>query len=464
MRKNLLWLSLTVPLILSLLSVKTMRVAAVETHDIAVISVTPSSTSVRLGELVNITVVVENQGMENETFDVTAYYDTTAIGTKTVPIIEAGENKSLTFTWNTTDTLQEIYATTTKQKDYTINATASTVPGETEIGDNTLVSTSQVRVISQYIAVIPESTVNPDLTPGKNFTISIYTDYNGTDVWGWQLSLSYNPLILQGVKVTNGDLITTEKHPDAMFDAGLGFNNTSGKLAVTMAWFFYTTYPIPLTSGPGILANVTFTVVDYGTSSITLGVETQLWGVTEGGYGDVYQIVSDWEPVGGHLLNGYFRNTVAEITHDVAVISVTPSSTSVRLGELVNITVVVENQGMARERFDVTVYYNSTLNATKTIGNPITIILEAGANKSLTFAWNTTIVNPGMYVVTAEAIAVPGEIDIEDNTLETTVTLKRAEYAPLPLELFIALIVVVAIIAVATYAIYVKRRKKPTIT
>jgi len=160
---------------------------------------------------------------------------------------------------------------------------------------------------------------------------------------------------------------------------------------------------------------------------------------------------------------GIIKITAAE-THDIAVLSVTPDPTSVELNELVNITVVVENQGMARERFDVTVYYNSTLNATKTIGNPITIILEAGANKSLTFAWNTTIVNPGMYVVTAEAIAVPGEIDIEDNTLETTVTLKRAEYAPLPLELFIALIVVVAIIAVATYAIYVKRRKKPTIT
>jgi len=463
MRKNLLWMFLTIPLILGLLSVNTIEVAAVETHDIAVISVTPSPTLVRLGELVNITVVVENQGTENETFDVTTYYDTTAIETKTDITLATGADTSLTFTWNTTGVREEIYATTVKEKTYTINATASTVPDETEIEDNTLASPSKVRVVSQYVTVIPRSTVDPDLTPGKNYTISIYTDYNGTDVWSYQFTLSYNPLVLHGVKVTNGDLITTEKHPDAMFNAGT-FNNTLGRLKLTVAWFYYETQPVPTTYGPGFLANVTFTVVGNGTSDITIRDETKLIGYTEGGYGTIYNIVSDLKPHIGHLLHGFFQNTAEPVTHDIAVTSVTLSSTSVVAGEFVNITVSVENQGTVAEKFDVKVQYvhsdtpyNYWLIETKT-----GITLEAGANTSITLAWNTTG-REGTYIIRAVASTVSGETDTEDNTLESndTVTVTTPKAPPLPIELIISIVVVVVVIgAVSLYAL--KRRKKPT--
>jgi len=145
-------------LIFSMIGINMIRVTAQETHDIAVVSVTPSQTSVRLGELVNITVVVENQGLWSETFDITAYYDTTAIKTETNITIAAGANTSLPFTWNTTDVKEEVYAAKYKDKTYTINATASTVPGETATEDNTGIS--DVTVVSQYITVIPRSTVD----------------------------------------------------------------------------------------------------------------------------------------------------------------------------------------------------------------------------------------------------------------------------------------------------------------
>jgi len=47
------------------------------------------------------------------------------------------------------------------------------------------------------IAVVPNSIVDPTLKPGENFTISIHTNYNGSDIWAWQFSLSYNPDVLQ---------------------------------------------------------------------------------------------------------------------------------------------------------------------------------------------------------------------------------------------------------------------------
>jgi len=52
------------------------------------------------------------------------------------------------------------------------------------------------------VMIVPESIVDPNLTPGTTFTVSIYTDYTGDDVWGWQFTLSFNPLVLHGVDVT----------------------------------------------------------------------------------------------------------------------------------------------------------------------------------------------------------------------------------------------------------------------
>jgi hypothetical protein len=97
-------------------------------HDVAVISVTPSQTEVTAGDIVTITVVVENQGTETETFDVTAYYDSTAIGTSTVTALVAGATETLTFSWNTTGL----------EGTYTIEAGASVVPGEEDTADNML--------------------------------------------------------------------------------------------------------------------------------------------------------------------------------------------------------------------------------------------------------------------------------------------------------------------------------------
>jgi len=51
--------------------------------------------------------------------------------------------------------------------------------------------------LSPYIAVVPESTVNETITPGMNYTVSIYTNYTGEDIWAWQFTLSYNPDVLQ---------------------------------------------------------------------------------------------------------------------------------------------------------------------------------------------------------------------------------------------------------------------------
>lgn len=98
-----------------------------EVHDVAVTSVTPSLTEVTAGEIVAIMVVVENQGTETETFDVTAY-GSAVIGTQKVTNLTAGSSQNLTFNWNTS---------TVNPGTYTIKAVASTVTGENDTVDNT---------------------------------------------------------------------------------------------------------------------------------------------------------------------------------------------------------------------------------------------------------------------------------------------------------------------------------------
>lgn len=102
------------------------------TRDVAVISVIPSKTKIYEGRKVNVSVTVENQGdYFNETFDVTAFYETTPIGTQTVHDLPISQNKTLIFTWNTIG-LPPCH-------NYSLKAEATPVPYETDLADNTLV-------------------------------------------------------------------------------------------------------------------------------------------------------------------------------------------------------------------------------------------------------------------------------------------------------------------------------------
>jgi len=443
MRKKMLWMLLTIPLILSLLSVNMMEISAQETHDVAVIGVTPSPTLVRLGELVNVTVDVKNNGTVGETFNVTVYYDTTAIETETVVNLAPNATHSFTLSWNTMDASAGIYR---------IKAEADPLPEETATENNMLVSSSMVRVaVSPHITVVPVGTLDSALTPGMNYTISIYTDYNGSDVWGYEIALTYNPNVLEGIEVVNGDLIT-EDVGTTIWRPG-DFNNTSGELELTGNGFFFFDPPSPVTSGPGILANISFSVVGYGDSYLSLD-ETRLIGynvMTQ----EEHNIIDKYSPEVGHILDGYFAN-VLEVTHDIAVVSVTPSNTSVVEGEPLNVTVVVENQGTVYEDVTVEVYRDYEPGLTYWLVGKRSVRLAAGADTSLVFVWDTIDTPPGDHSVTAVAIVLPGENDVADNMLESdvivTITIRAG--TPIPILLILAIaIVVVAAIALIWYAL-----------
>ncbi len=100
-------------------------------HDIGIVSITSSATEVAMGQIINITAIVENVGNAIETFNVTLYYDNNIIGTQTVIDLAPNTNKTLTFVWNTSNVTPDI--------SYTIKAEADVLLEETDIDDNTYI-------------------------------------------------------------------------------------------------------------------------------------------------------------------------------------------------------------------------------------------------------------------------------------------------------------------------------------
>lgn len=118
---------------------------------------------------------------------------------------------------------------------------------------------------------------------------------------------------------------------------------------------------------------------------------------------------------------------VKAIVHDVAVVSVIPSVTEAFPCQTVNVSVVVKNEGYAVETFDVSAYYDHVLIETFTVRN-----LAPQTKKNIMFRWHTCCLQPGNYTLSAEASVVPGEVDVEDNSLVNGVVRIKSPPPPPP--------------------------------
>lgn len=177
--------------------------------------------------------------------------------------------------------------------------------------------------VSPYIMVLPEETLDTNLTPGMYYEVSIVTDYAGSDIWAWYFGLTFNATVLEGISVSNGDLITQEKNPDAyfVFDEGT-FDNTAGILSLTAAYYDFVGPNYDTTYGPGTLANVTFRVKGYGFSHITFDLTTQtdtrLMGATGSSTYNIIRGYDQEEKIG----NGFFSNKLPDVDGDGKVAAI----------------------------------------------------------------------------------------------------------------------------------------------
>ena len=110
-----------------------------EVHDVAVTYLTVSLINVSGEETLTVEVAVENQGDFNETFDVTIYYDLKNFDSTDVTLA-AETDTTLTFSFTQLDRLILGY--------HTVEAKASTILGELDRDDNTLLTSFKGRIVN----------------------------------------------------------------------------------------------------------------------------------------------------------------------------------------------------------------------------------------------------------------------------------------------------------------------------
>ena len=294
--------------------------------------------------------------------------------------------------------------------------------------------------------VDPENIINPNLDPSENFTINVKI-LNATDLFGYEFFLNYTTDVLTATEIMLGSFFP----PDSVI-VKREINDTIG-----YAWY---DIAMPLgapsgKTGSGTLATINFTVDSTGESPLDL-CNTKL-------------VDSEGERIEHDTFDGYFSNK--PIIHDIAITDVTTTVTTVKVidnipfpesknvdgvhvGEEINITVYVKNDGTRPETFDVTAYYDNNSISTKNV-----VALSEGFSETLTFEWSTEGVPIGNYTIWAEASVVEGE----ENTANNKFTMET-EFAVLPKQSFpieLAVGAIVLIIAAAGIAVYFIKIRKP---
>jgi hypothetical protein len=237
------------------------------------------------------------------------------------------------------------------------------------------------------IAVEPPTIIDPAMVPPTTFQINI-TIANVTDLYGYEFSLSFNPTILCCIGLTIRDPLN-ETHYTPEF----AVNNTAG-----LVWVKVSYYPpaVPITTNVSeTLVTLIFRVIGFGATPLDLH--------------DTSLIDSFGRPIPHEVRDGFFANLI----RDLAVVNVTPLVSWAYKGTIVKVNVTVRNEGDITETFDVKAYYDNNTIGTITVTN-----LNPDQEITITFSWNTQDVTPcHNYTISAEAVPVPWELDLEDNYL-----------------------------------------------
>lgn len=107
--------------------------------------------------------------------------------------------------------------------------------------------------------------------------------------------------------------------------------------------------------------------------------------------------------------------------HDLGVVNVSMISSKIYVGWMVDVSVTVENVGQYIESLNLSVFWNGV-----SLGTSVIQSVHVGEKVVLDYVWNTTGVAPCRnYTMKAEADAVQGETDLENNVrlFEVTVNM-----------------------------------------
>ena len=251
------------------------------------------------------------------------------------------------------------------------------------------------------VYVDPTLTLDPSYAPGTAFSIAITVDYV-EEIWGYQIEMTYNPEVLQGVSIDDASFLGSAGG-DVQTAPGMGFDNVNGKLNLFAAFLFpKENFP----TGGGPLALISFEVIGTGSSPLNFGLNTGLANKTGG-----WKLGPDWEPIlyGANpdaFTNGYFDNrfTPADISADLVRRSAWPEHHHYVISkdedDYQTLNAKVKNLGV------IEVYVKVTFEVSKDGADPTTYetateFMAPGEMRNLFYNLPMTTGNEGKYKVTA---------------------------------------------------------------
>ncbi|MEM3875062.1 MAG: PKD domain-containing protein [Candidatus Bathyarchaeia archaeon] len=236
--------------------------------------------------------------------------------------------------------------------------------------------------------VNPPEIADPTLLPPSIVKINITLE-GVRDMYGYEFKLEYNTEMLTCV----GAIVHIIQN-QINFSPIILINDPAGFVHVNVTYYPPST-PMAITQ-PENLVTIYFLISGMGYSQLHLS-DTEVV--------DVY---------GNSISHQTEDGFIITLIRDVAVTDVAPSSYWAYQNWTIKISVTVKNMGNLSESFNVRVYYNDTLIATRPITN-----LPPGNTSTITIDWNTTEVDEGVYIIKAEASLVPYEYNVENNILYT---------------------------------------------
>jgi hypothetical protein len=276
-------------------------------RDVAVTNVVPASPWVYQTWTDNINVTVANLGNVTESFNVTALYDGTAIGTAPVNNLASNTQTTVSIPWDTTGV---------PTGSYTITGTASLVPYETYFNTANNV---YVDGVVQVLTVIHDVAIT-DVTP--------------TVAWAYA-----NSTVPINVTATN-------------------LGNVSETFTVTAYYNGSTIGTIPVAS----LASGTSTTLTFDWNTTGIAGESNYTISAFASY-----VSFEYNTTNNRLVDGQVL-ILAQI-RDVAITNVVTSRNSTYEGGIINITVTASNLGQVTESFNVMAFYDANLLGTVPIIN-----------------------------------------------------------------------------------------------
>ena len=485
-------------------------------HDVAVINVTPSATSVESGQPLYVTAAVRNEGTEVDGFNVSVHLDDVLAGTLEVAALSPYFKATLNFTLDTS--LFDV-------GNYTITVSIPCLTQEADVTDNTFIDgvieiKPEVPTIIHDIAIIDVDVSNNSIYIGDLLEIYVSIVNKGTETETFNVNAYYDSLLIERIQVNTLEpaaqvtlvfIWKTNSVPAGFYkiaasapvsdDVNIEDNfYVDGVVEVRVKYPPLLVHDVAVLS---VLPNSTFVYVggvvevlvvvknegDFVESfnvtvfydfevvgrqfveNLESGVERTLvfqWdtqGVLEGNY--TLKASASFVSEEADFKDNFYVDGVVEVrvkyppllVHDVAVLSVLPNSTFVYVGGVVEVLVVVKNEGDFVESFNVTVFYDFEV-----VGRQFVENLESGVERTLVFQWDTQGVLEGNYTLKALAHAVSGEQNLENNSCEdgivTVVESPKRRYIPSWFYWLLLLMLLVILMAILLIAWYYRRKKR----